>query len=396
MKSSASLVENAIKIDRHQVEEHLKTLVKGTVEDTLNQLLDGEAQQIAQASRYERSPGRKTTRAGHYARKLETPLGSVTLKMPKLRSLPFESAIIERYRRKMISVEEALMEMYLAGVSVRRVENITEALWGSKVSPGTISNLNKQLYEKIDAWRNQKLAPEYVYLYLDGIWLKRSWGGHYENVSVLVAFGVNLEGHREILGVCEGSKEDKDSWLRFLRHLKERGLQKVKLVISDKALGLVESLGEIFPQAKWQRCVVHFYRNVFGVTPRKHGREVAAMLKAIHAQEDRIAALAKARLVVKKLRKMKLQQAAALIETGIEETLTFMRFPRSHWTKIRTNNPMERINREVRRRTRVVGAFPDGRSALMLVAARLRFVSSTKWGTHRYLKIYRRPVMNAA
>jgi transposase-like protein len=208
-----------------------------------------------------------------------------------------------------------------------------------------------------------------------------------ENVSVLVAIGVNQEGFREILGVAEGSKEDKPSWLSFLRHLKERGLQSISLAVSDKALGFVESLTEVYPQAKWQRCMVHFYRNVFVKTPRSKSKDVAAMLKAIHAQEDLEAARVKAAEVVKKLRTMNLQQAAQTVEQGIEETFTYYQFPREHWRRIRTNNPLERMMREIRRRTRVVGAFPDGQAALMLVAARLRHVAGTHWGSKRYLEM---------
>jgi transposase-like protein len=360
-------------------------MVRESVEETLNGLLEAEADRLCQAKRYERSPDRASTRAGHYQRQLQTKAGQVTLNMPKLRSVPFETAIIERYRRRESSVEEALMEMYLAGVSVRRVEDITEALWGTRVSPSTVSNLNQKIYKKIDAWRNRPLKRSYPYLYLDGIWLKRSWGGEVRNVSILVAIGVADDGFREVVGVVEGGKEDKESWASFLRQLKERGMTGVQLVISDKCLGLVESLGEAFPEARWQRCVVHFYRNVFTMVPKGKVRDVAAMLKAIHAQEDAREARAKAKLVIKKLVQMKLKKASELVQDGIEETLSYSYFPREHWRHIKTNNPLERILREVRRRTRVVGAFPDGNSALMLVAARLRHVAGTKWGTKKYL-----------
>jgi putative transposase len=313
----------------------------------------------------------------------------VTLKVPRLRSLPFETQIIERYRRRESSVEEALMEMYLAGVSVRRVEDITEVLWGTRVSPSTVSELNQQLYERIEAWRNQPIVGRFAYVYLDGIWLKRSWGGEVKNVAVLVAIGVDQDGYRQVLGMVEGAKEDKESWRQFLRHLKERGLTGVELLISDKCLGLIEALGEFYPEARWQRCMVHWFRNVLTVIPTGKAREVVAMLKAIHAQEDRQAAEKKAADVVAKLQDMKLLKAARIVEEGVVETLSYMHFPPEHWTRIRTNNPLERIMREIRRRTRVVGAFPDGNSALMLVAARLRHVAGTKWGTRKYLDMER-------
>lgn len=282
-----------------------------------------------------------------------------------------------------------MIEMYLAGVSVRRVEDITEALWGTRVSPSTVSKLNQKIYEKIEVWRNRPIEGDYPFVYLDGICLKRSWGGEVTNLSVLVAFGVNHEGFRTMLGVAEGGKEDRAGWSSFLRHLKERGLKGVRLFITDKCLGLVESLMEFYPEAAWQRCVVHFYRNVFTLVPHGKMREVAAMLKAIHAQEDRSAADIKVTQVAEKLEGMKLKKAAQLVRNGAVETLSYMAFPHEYWLRIRTNNPMERLMKEIRRRTRVVGAFPDGQAALMLVAARLRHVAGTRWGTRMYLDINR-------
>jgi len=299
-----------IQINQDMIRKELGDLVKGTVEETLNHLLDEEADRLCGAKRYERSEERKDYRCGKRERKLQTKAGTVTLQVPKLRSLPFESAIIERYRRRECSVEEALIEMYLAGVSVRRVEDITEALWGEKVSPSTVSKLNQ----------------------------------------------------------------------------KERGLKPPQLVTSDKCLGLVEALAEVFPEADWQRCTVHWYRNILKDVPKSKTKEVAAMLKAIHAQEDRAAADEKVIAVVAKLKAMKLGKASEHVRDSAAETLAYMKYPRSHWRKIRTNNPLERVIREVRRRTRVVGNFPDGKSALMLVAARLRHVAGTKWGLKRYLK----------
>lgn len=194
--------------------------------------------------------------------------------------------------------------MYLAGVSVRRVEDITEALWGTRVSAGVVSKLNQELYDKIDAWRNRKIEGRFPYVYLDGIVLKRTWADEIRNVSILVAFGVNDDGYREILGAAEGAKEDKAGWSNFIASLKERGLSGVQMFISDKCMGLVESLGEYYPDAQWQRCTVHFHRNVFTNVPSTKVKEVAAMLKAIHAQEDREAALEKASLVVEKLNRL--------------------------------------------------------------------------------------------
>ena len=168
----------------------MKDLVKNSVEETLSALLDAEADRPVNAERYARDEERRSYRAGHYDRSFTTTAGEVNLRMPKLKGVAFETAIIERYRRRETSVEEALIEMYLAGGSVRRVEDIAEALWGTKVSPGTISNLNKRAYEHIEKWRNRPFEAKYPYIYVDGIYLKRCWGGEYENASVLIAIGV--------------------------------------------------------------------------------------------------------------------------------------------------------------------------------------------------------------
>ncbi len=384
-----------IEIDQEQLQLHVDGIVRDTVEETLNALLDAEADELCGAKKYQRSPERTDYRAGHYSRQFHTKAGEVELKVPKLRRATFESQVIERYRRRESSVEEALVEMYLAGVSVRRVEDITEALWGTRVSPSTVSELNQKIYARIHEWRNRPITSAQPYVYLDGVWLNREFGGEVRAVAVLVAIGVNADGFREILGVMEGIKEDAESWRAFLRHLKERGLGGVQLVISDKCLGLVEALGEFYPQAQWQRCVVHFYRNVRRAVPSGQIREVMALLKAIHAQEDREAALAKAEQVVAKIEGMRLSQAARIMAAGVRETLAYMSFPPEHWTRIRTNNPLERLNLEIKRRTRVVGTFPDGESALVLVAARLRHMAGTKWGTRRYLNMDRLREMKA-
>lgn len=393
--SQDTAIGQVIKIDEEKVYEHLGELVRGSVEEALNAMLDLEADRLIGAKKYERSDTRKDTRAGHYERMLDTRAGRVKLKVPKLRKMTFETQIIERYRRRESSVEEALIEMYLAGVSVRRVEDITEALWGTRVSSGTVSNLNKKIYSKIEKWRNRRIETSHPFVYLDGIALKRTWGGEVRHVSVLVAIGVDHEGFREVLGVMEGAKEDREGWSSFLRHLKNRGLKDVRLIISDKCLGLVESVGDFYPEARWQRCVVHFYRNVFTAVPKGKVKEVAAMLKAIHEQEDLEAALEKSEAVAMKLASMKLKKASQMVRESASETLAYMSFPREYWRRTRTNNPLERILREVRRRTRVVGSFPDGHSALMLVAARLRHIQATRWSTKKYLDIKRLQEMDA-
>ena len=379
--------EKIVQLNEELIKGQIKELVRGSVEETLNELLEKEAEQLTQAARYERSEARQGYRSGHYDRNLTTTSGDVTLHMPRLKGISFETAIIERYRRRESSVEEALIEMYLAGVSVRRVEDITEALWGSKVSPSTISELNKKAYVHIEDWRNRPLQGNYPYVYVDGIYLRRNRGGEYENVAILVAIAVNEDGYREVLGAAEGVKEDKASWVSFFQWLKDRGLDGVKLIVGDKCLGMLEAVGEVYPDAKYQRCIVHFYRNVFSVVPKSKVKQVAKMLKSIHAQESKKASREKAKAIVAELRAMKLPEAARKVEDGIEETLTYCDFPSERWTRIRTNNVIERLNREIRRRTCMVGCFPDGNSALMLVCAPLRHVAGTQWGNKKNMSM---------
>ena len=376
-----------VSVDEESLRKDIVELVRKTVQDTLNALLEQEAEEMVGAERYERTAGREAYRSGHYKRKLVTTSGQIELDVPKLRGATFQTAVIERYRRRETSVEEAISEMYLAGVSTRRVEDVSEILWGAGVSAGTVSNLNEKAYKSVEEWRSRPLAGEYPYVFIDGIYLKRSWGGSYENVSILVAIGVNGDGRREIIGCAEGFTESKDSWREFLLWLRERGLRGVRMVTGDRCQGMVGALEEVFPQARYQRCTVHFYRNVLNKVPKQKRTLVAKMLKAINAQESKEAAVAKADEVASSLERMRLGAAAKVVREGYLETLTYTDFPMQHWTRIRTNNAIERLNREIRRRTRVVGTFPDGHSALMLVTARLKYIAECEWGKRRYLDV---------
>jgi len=379
--------EQIVSVDQEAIKSELRKLVKTTVEQTINALLDEEADQLVGAERYERTAKRDAYRSGHYDRKLVTTSGEIELKVPKLRGATFQTAVIERYRRRETSVEEAMIEMYLAGVSTRRIEDVSEILWGAKVSAGTVSNLNEKAFESVEEWRSRPLEGEYPYVYVDGIYLKRSWGGSYENVSVMIAIGVNSDGYREIIGCAEGFTESKDSWKEFLVWLRSRGLKGVRMLTGDKSLGMLGALEEVFPQARYQRCTVHFYRNVMGKVPKNRRAYVARMLKAIHTQESFEASMRKAEEVMAELKDMRLVAAAKTIEEGVSETLTYTAFPMQHWVRIRTNNAIERLNREIKRRTRVVGTFPDGHSALMLVTARCKYVAESGWGRRRYLDV---------
>ncbi|MCF2620675.1 IS256 family transposase [Collinsella tanakaei] len=376
-----------VSLNEESLRADLGELVRRTVEDTLNGLLGEEAGDLVGAERHERTADREAYRAGHYERKLATTSGEVTIRMPKLKGMRFTTAIIERYRRRETSVEEAMIEMCLAGVSTRRIEDVSEMLWGSSVSAATVSNLSERAFEAVEEWRNRPLERAYPYACVDGIYLKRSWGGSYENVAVMVAIGVNDDGYREVIGAAEGFTESAECWREFLSWLRSRGLRGVRMFTGDKAAGMVGAIAEVFPGAAYQRCTVHFYRNVLARVPNSRRPTVAAMLKAIHAMESREASEAKAIEVAGELERMRLGEAARVVREGFTETLTYTRFPREHWRRIRSNNAIERLNREIRRRTRVVGAFPDGRSALMLATARLKYVAESEWGSRRYLDV---------
>ena len=218
----------------------------------------------------------------------------------------FEKRIHGWHYRTMVTPGRSGLAQVAGGSDLLPKEKVVLDLWGAGVSAGTVSNLNDRAFKAVDEWRCRPLAREYPYVYIDGIYLKRSWGGSYENVAVMVAIGVNSEGRREIVGCAEGFTESKESWKEFLLWLRGRGLSGVRLVTGDKSLGLLGALEEVFPEAKHQRCTVHFYRNVFGKVPRQKRVKVAKMLKAIHVQESREASEAKAAEVVDALEAMKL------------------------------------------------------------------------------------------
>lgn len=383
--------QQILQVEQAMLETTLDRMVRKSVEETLNAMLDAEADEITGAARYERSGERKAYRAGHYERDLTVKAGKMSLKVPKLKGAVFESAVIERYRRREESVEEALIDMYLAGVSTRQVDDVSQLLWGDRMPSQTLSDKLKKVYADIDEWRGRPLEQDYPYLFMDGVWHKRCWGGSVENVSILVAVGVGMDGRREVLSVAEGMKEDSESWREFIKGMLARGLKGVRLVTGDRCAGLVAAVNELLPGARYQRCMVHFERNILAKVNPKNRDWAADALKAIFSMESRDKALEKAESVAKDMEARKLREAAKCLREGIGETTTYLLddYPREHRRRIRTNNMIERLNREIRRRTRVVGSFPDGRSALMLICARVRYVTSSEWSTRRYLDMSR-------
>ena len=243
----------------------------------------------------------------------------------------FDEQAVKDELRELVrkTIREAIIEMYPAGVSTRRIEDVGEILWGAGVSAGTVSNLNDKAFKSVDEWRCQPLTCEYPYVYVDGIYLKRSWGGSYENVAVMVAIGVSEDGYREVVGCAEDFTESKERWRGFLSWLKSRRLRGALIVVGDKAAGMVGSIAEVFPSARYQRCTVHFYRNALAKVPESKRSRVAAMFKAIHAMESREAASAKAGSVAAELESMRLKEAAKVVREGFAETLAYCGCPAS-------------------------------------------------------------------
>ena len=322
-------------------ESKLDAMAREKVERTINAMPDAEADEIANAAGYERRTGRKAFRAGHYGRTLAAKAGKLSLKAPELKGALFGSAVIERCRRRESSVEEALMEMCLAGVGTRRVDDTGRLLWG----------------------------------------------GHVENAGVLVAIGVGTEGRREAIAADEGMREDAAGRERFFRSMVERGLRGVGPVVGDRCAGLISTVNSMPPNARCQRCMVRFMRDVLSKTPPGHREWAFAALKAVVAQENRESAMAKAGTVAGEMEERKLKSAANRLREGVGGTATYLPpgFPANHGIKLRTNDMIGRLNREIRRRTRVVGGFPDSNSALMLVCARIRYVTANEWPNRRYL-----------
>jgi len=373
-----------VKFDESEIQQYLNRTIKQAVQEVFEALLQAEADELVQARPYERTTTRKDQRNGKRKRKLTTRVGEIELTVPRLRTIPFQSQIIDRYKRMECSLEEALIEMYLQGISTRKVTDITEELCGVHVSSGRMSRLNHKVYGKLKEWRSRPLEKTYRYLYLDGTVIKGRWSGHVEPISILVAVGVNEEGYREVLAVTAGGSEDAASWLSLLRDLKKRGVRSVDLIVADAHAGLRQAREKCFTKADYQRCIFHFIRNILTKVPKRKQKQIARILKAIFAQESYDEAWAKAKQFTSKYEKS-LPGAVRILKRGLEESLTYFRYPAKHWSRIRTNNPLERLLREVKRRLKVVSVFPDVESALTLATARLKWTQEKTWSQKRYL-----------
>ena len=345
-----------------------RDLLKALVKEALEQVLQSEMTELLGAGPGERAEGRSGYRAGYYGRGLITRVGKIELRVPRDRNGEFSTALFERFQRSEKALVSALAEMYIQGVSTRKVKAITEELCGHSFSASAISTINKGLDEALTKFARRKLSEDYPYLILDARYEKVREDGVIQSQAVLVAIGINWEGKRQILGVELANRESQTSWREFLLALRQRGLAGVEFVVSDDHAGLKKAIAEIVPEAAWQRCYVHFLRNALDYLPRKADDDCLQELRWLYerrnlaeAQRDLAAWLGRWQKKYPKL--------TDWVEQHIGSTLTFYRLPRLHHRHLKSTNMLERLNEELRRRTRVVRIFPNAASCLRLTRA---------------------------
>ena len=330
--------------------------------------LEGEMDEALGAGKWERSEGRQGYRSGYYPRTLVTRVGKLELRVPQDRHGRFSTEVFERYQRSEKALVSSLSEMYVQGVSTRKVKAVTEQLCGHEFSASTISRINAKLDEELEKFARRKLEEAYPYLILDARYEKVRLDGVIRSRAVLIAIGVNWEGRRCVLGVELANRETQTSWRVFLEGLRERGLAGVEFVVSDDHAGLRRAVVEMLPEAAWQRCYVHFLRNALDHLPRKADDDCLKELRWLYdrrcleeAKRDLAAWLSKWQARYPKL--------CDWVEEQIEETLTYYRLPHQHHKHMKSTNMLERINEEIKRRTRVIRIFPNEASCLRLVRA---------------------------
>jgi transposase-like protein len=369
----------------HDVKLDVEARVRQGVKAVLEEVLEEEMAEHLQAGYRELTPTRRGERNGYYQRNLLTPAGKIErLEVPRDREGEFVTEVFERYKRMTGDVEEAVLEMYLSGISVRKITGVTEALSRVRVGKDAVSRIARRLEEEQREWRERPLEEKaYPYLYLDATYLKVRWGARVTTMALLACVGVDEEGFREVLAVEVAATEKGVAYASLLRGLIDRGLSGVRLVVSDDHEGIKAAVAAEMPGVEWQRCAVHFERNVLSHVPAGEMSEVAEDLKAIFKVRREKTARALAEQFVGLYGK-RLPKAVSVFEAGIEDTLTYLRYPGSHHARIRTTNMLERLFREVKRRTRVVGVFPNEASASTL-ATEIALRSSEQWALKRYL-----------
>jgi putative transposase len=369
----------------HDVKRDVEARVRQGVKAVLEEVLEEEMSEHLKAGYRELTPTRRGERNGYYQRNLVTPAGKIErLEVPRDREGEFVTEVFERYRRMTGDVEEAVLEMYLSGISVRKIAGVTDALSRVKVGKDAVSRIASRLEEQQKEWRERPLKEKtYPYLYLDATYLKVRWGARVSSLALLACVGVDEEGFREVLAVEVAGSEKGAAYASLLRGLIDRGLRGVRLVISDDHEGIKAAVRGELPGAEWQRCVVHFERNVLAHVPRSSMAEVAQDMKAIFKVRREKTARALAEEFVELYGK-RFPKAVAVFEAGIGDALTYLHYPGSHHAKLRTTNMLERLFKEVKRRTRVVGVFPNETSASTL-ATEIALRSSEEWALRRYL-----------
>jgi putative transposase len=345
-------------------------LVRSMLQTFVEQLMGAEASAVCNAGYAERTPDRSNVRNGYRQRRWDTRAGTIDLAIPKLRQGSyFPGWLLEPRRRAEQAMVAVVAQCYVEGVSTRRVDDVVKAMGIEGISKSQVSELAKSLDVIVEAFRTRPLdAGPYTYVWVDALTQKVREGGRIVNVACVIATGVNVEGHREILGVDVFTTEDGAGWTAFLRSLVARGLSGVQLVISDAHEGLKNAIGGVLPGASWQRCRTHFVRNLLTRVPKSAQAMVATLVRSIFEQPDADTTWAQHARVVAQLEE-RFADAAVMLVDAAPDVLAFTAFPKEHWRQIRSNNPQERLNKELRRRTDVVGIFPNRSSMIRLVGA---------------------------
>jgi putative transposase len=336
----------------------------------INALMDAEVTTIIGAEKYERNENRSNYRNGYRQREWDTRVGTLQLSIPKLRHGSYFPSLLEPRKMSEKALLNVVQEAYVHGVSTRKVDELVEALGMRGMDKSEVSRISKQLDDFVKEFKNRRLEGEYPYLWLDATFPKIREGGRVCSMALVIAVGVNQSGEREVLGFDVGMSEDGAFWEEFLRRPVARGLKGVKLVISDAHEGLKAAVKKILAGSAWQRCRVHFMRNVLSQVPKSYQGMVSSIIRTIFAQNDQASAREQLRHVVDEL-KNRFPKAMTILEEAEDDILAYMAFPREHWTQIHSTNPLERLNREIRRRTDVVCIFPNREAVIRLVGAML-------------------------
>jgi putative transposase len=338
------------------------------VQEIVQQILEAEMDEALGAEKSERTPHRNGYRSGYYPRTLVTRVGKLELRVPQDRQGRFRTEVFERYQRSEKALVGALAEMYIQGVSTRKVKEITEQLCGHEVSAATVNRVNKSLDEELEKFADRRLEEEYPYLVLDARYEKVREDAVIRSQAVQVAIGINREGRRCVLAVELANRESATSWRDFLGKLKQRGLRGVEFVVTDDHAGLKQAVAEVLPEAVWQRCYVHFLRNALDYLPRKANDDCLVELRWLYDRHDVEQARQDLALWLAKWQ-AKYPKLCNWVEANIEETFAFYRLPVEHHKHMKSTNMLERLNQELKRRTLVVRIFPNAASCLRLVRA---------------------------